>query len=144
VVRVSEPLLDGDGPSGSGPAFPVAEALIEAGCCRAACDTSRQLTVATLLGRLACLTRRATIRRPRRSDLDGRHHRRGFAARGPGHLPRCRRRGCHRAVAPPPMAELTDPPSNVRDSHGLRYDTISFLTDYGQDDEFVGVVKSVI
>ncbi len=27
---------------------------------------------------------------------------------------------------------------------GLRYDTISFLTDYGQDDEFVGVVKSVI
>jgi S-adenosylmethionine hydrolase len=27
---------------------------------------------------------------------------------------------------------------------GRRYDTISFLTDYGLDDEFVGVVKSVI
>jgi S-adenosylmethionine hydrolase len=27
---------------------------------------------------------------------------------------------------------------------GLRYDTISFLSDYGHDDEFVGVVKSVI
>jgi S-adenosyl-L-methionine hydrolase (adenosine-forming) len=27
---------------------------------------------------------------------------------------------------------------------GLRYETISFLSDYGQDDEFVGVVKSVI
>ncbi len=27
---------------------------------------------------------------------------------------------------------------------GLRYDTISFLTDYGLQDEFVGVVKSVI
>lgn len=27
---------------------------------------------------------------------------------------------------------------------GLRYSTISFLTDYGTDDEFVGVVKSVI
>ncbi len=27
---------------------------------------------------------------------------------------------------------------------GRRYDTISFLTDYGTDDEFVGVVKSVI
>ncbi len=26
----------------------------------------------------------------------------------------------------------------------LRYDTISFLSDYGHDDEFVGVVKSVI
>ena len=27
---------------------------------------------------------------------------------------------------------------------GRRYDTISFLSDYGTDDEFVGVVKSVI
>ncbi len=27
---------------------------------------------------------------------------------------------------------------------GRRYDTVSFLTDYGTDDEFVGVVKSVI
>ncbi len=27
---------------------------------------------------------------------------------------------------------------------GRRYDTVSFLTDYGLDDEFVGVVKSVI
>ena len=27
---------------------------------------------------------------------------------------------------------------------GRRYDTISFLTDYGTDDEFVGIVKSVI
>ena len=27
---------------------------------------------------------------------------------------------------------------------GLRYDTISFLSDYGLDDEFVGVVKSVV
>ena len=26
----------------------------------------------------------------------------------------------------------------------LRYDTVSFLSDYGTDDEFVGVVKSVI
>ena len=26
----------------------------------------------------------------------------------------------------------------------LRYDTISFLSDYGNDDEFVGIVKSVI
>ena len=26
----------------------------------------------------------------------------------------------------------------------LRYTTISFLTDYGHDDEFVGIVKSVI
>jgi len=25
-----------------------------------------------------------------------------------------------------------------------RYDTISFLSDFGHDDEFVGVVKSVI
>ena len=27
---------------------------------------------------------------------------------------------------------------------GRRYDTVTFLTDYGLDDEFVGVVKSVI
>ena len=27
---------------------------------------------------------------------------------------------------------------------GRRYDTVSLLTDYGLDDEFVGVVKSVI
>ena len=27
---------------------------------------------------------------------------------------------------------------------GRRYETVSFLTDYGTDDEFVGVVKSVI
>ena len=26
----------------------------------------------------------------------------------------------------------------------MRYDTVNFLTDYGLDDEFVGVVKSVI
>jgi S-adenosyl-L-methionine hydrolase (adenosine-forming) len=29
-------------------------------------------------------------------------------------------------------------------AHGARFDTISFLTDYGTSDEFVGVVKSVI
>ena len=27
---------------------------------------------------------------------------------------------------------------------GRRYDTISFLSDYGTDDEFVGVVKAVV
>ena len=27
---------------------------------------------------------------------------------------------------------------------GRRFDTVSFLTDYGLDDEFVGVVKAVL
>ena len=27
---------------------------------------------------------------------------------------------------------------------GRRYDTVSFLSDYGLDDEFVGVVRSVV
>jgi S-adenosylmethionine hydrolase len=39
------------------------------------------------------------------------------------------------------MARATNTLLEVTD---LRYDTISFLTDYGLDDEFVGVVKSVI
>ena len=34
--------------------------------------------------------------------------------------------------------------SSVGAHMGRRYDTISFLSDYGTDDEFVGVVKSVI
>ena len=34
---------------------------------------------------------------------------------------------------------MSDPPST-----GLRYDTVTFLSDYGTADEFVGIVKSVI
>jgi S-adenosylmethionine hydrolase len=36
------------------------------------------------------------------------------------------------------------PAASVGADMGRRYDTISFLSDYGTDDEFVGVVKSVI
>ena len=36
------------------------------------------------------------------------------------------------------------PAASVDPAMGRRYDTISFLSDYGTDDEFVGVVKSVI
>ena len=41
---------------------------------------------------------------------------------------------------PPRDTSLSDPPP--RDT--LRYDTVSFLSDYGRTDEFVGVVHSVI
>jgi S-adenosylmethionine hydrolase len=43
------------------------------------------------------------------------------------------------------MVAPSRPPSEPEPgSSGLRFDTISFLSDYGHDDEFVGVVRAVI
>ena len=39
---------------------------------------------------------------------------------------------------------MTDVPASDHPADGTRYTTVSFLTDYGTSDEFVGVVKSVI
>ena len=72
--------------------------------------------------------------------------RRGDAFTGDGET---RRQGwCHRGVGTSPrrVRDRSANPhaGNVGDDMGRRYDTISFLSDYGTADEFVGVVKSVI
>jgi S-adenosylmethionine hydrolase len=52
--------------------------------------------------------------------------------------------GWHQPSSRPGSTDPDTVPAGSVSALGRRYDTISFLSDYGTDDEFVGVVKSVI
>ena len=163
--------LSGSGPAY---VFLVAEALIEAGVLVGLPrDVSTELAVQTLLGSARLLAEtgdepaaalRAAVTSPGGTTAAGLRALEDRATRAavlaavvaardrsaelaattdPIRLPNGRPGAGHRAAVRVGSATGRIAGS-VRGAMALRYDTISFLSDYGHDDEFVGVVKSVI
>ena len=150
VVRLPERLLDAvTGLSGSGPAyfFLVAEALMEAGVQMGLTrEVSRTLVVETMAGSAALLKETGQRARgaARHGDLAGGHDGGGHPdARGPGGALGLHGGGGggHGTLAQPVSAERSRP-RRPMPSEPAR--TVFFLSDFGTQDEFAGVVHAVI